>query len=65
VPDHRGGHVAFDPGNARRVHDRLVERGVVLDHRPGVGLRAAPHFYNTADEVDALVEHVAEIVAAL
>jgi kynureninase len=63
--ERRGGHVAFDPGNARRVHDRLVERGVVLDHRPGVGLRAAPHFYNTADEVDALVEHVAEIVAAL
>jgi kynureninase len=63
--DRRGGHVAFDPGNARRVHDRLIERGVVVDERPGVGLRAAPHFYSTTDEVDALVEHVAEIVAAL
>lgn len=63
--DRRGGHVAFDPGNAQRVHDRLIARGVVLDHRPGVGLRASPHFYNTADEVDALVEHVAEITAGL
>ena len=63
--ERRGGHVAFDPGNARRVHDRLLERGIVVDERPGVGLRAAPHFYSTTDEVDALVENIAEIVAAL
>jgi kynureninase len=63
--DRRGGHVAFDPGDAQRVHDRLLARGVIVDHRPGVGLRAAPHFYNTADEVDVLVDAVAEAVAAI
>jgi kynureninase len=62
--ERRGGHVAFDPGDAQRVHDRLIARGVVLDFRPGVGLRASPHFYNTADEVDAFVEAVADAVAA-
>ncbi len=63
--ERRGGHVAFDPGNAQRIHDRLLERGVVVDVRPGVGLRAAPHFYSTVEEIDALVDHVAEIAAAL
>lgn len=63
--ERRGGHVAFDPGNAQRVHDRLISRGVVLDFRPGVGLRASPHFFTTVEEVDALVEHIAEITAAL
>lgn len=63
--DKRGGHVAFDPGHAERVHDRLVARGVVLDYRPGVGLRASPHFYNTLEEVDAFVEAVGDVVASL
>ncbi len=61
--ERRGGHVAFDPGDARRVHDRLVAGGVVVDHRPGVGLRASPHFYNTLEEVDRLIEAVAAAVA--
>lgn len=59
-PARRGGHVAFDPGDARRVHDVLVGRGFVIDHRPGVGLRAAPHFFTTAEEIAALVDAVTE-----
>lgn len=37
---------------------RLAARRVVVDHRPGV-VRASPHFYNTADEVDDFVAALA------
>ena len=34
---------------------QLADRGIIVDSRPGV-VRASPHFYNTADEVDEFVE---------
>ena len=46
----RGGHVTIDPGDSQRVHDALHAQGFVVDHRPGVGIRVSPHFYNTLDE---------------
>jgi kynureninase len=58
----RGGHVTIDPGDAERVHDELIRRGFVVDYRPGSGLRAAPHFYNTADECSALLDEMAVLV---
>jgi kynureninase len=66
-PERRGGHVTFDPGTdavtAQHVHDELIRRGFVVDHRPGVGLRASPHFYNTLDEVHALLAEVEAVRA--
>jgi selenocysteine lyase/cysteine desulfurase len=44
------------------VHDELIRRKYVVDYRPGSGLRAAPHFYNTADECTALLDEMASIV---
>jgi kynureninase len=61
-PMRRGGHVTIDPGDAERVHDELIRRKFVVDYRPGSGLRAAPHFYNTADECTALLDEMASIV---
>ena len=52
-PDRRGGHVTIDPGDSERVHDALHAQGFVVDHRPGVGIRVSPHFYNTLDEAMA------------
>ncbi len=49
-PAQRGGHVTIDPGDSHRVHDALHAQGFVVDHRPGVGIRVSPHFYNTLDE---------------
>ena len=57
-PDRRGGHVTIDPGDSQHVHDALIARGLVVDHRPGVGLRVSPHFYNTLDEVHALLAEI-------
>ncbi len=62
-PQRRGGHVTIDPGNAQQVHDELHRRGFVVDHRPDVGIRVGPHFFNTADECAAVVAEMAAIVA--
>jgi kynureninase len=60
-PEHRGGHVTIDPGDAQRVHEELLARGFVIDHRPGVGIRVGPHFFNTAEECTALLEEMEQV----
>jgi selenocysteine lyase/cysteine desulfurase len=45
------------------VNQELARRGVHVDHRPGVGLRLGPHFYNTEDDVDRALAAIDEIVA--
>ncbi|MCU1596202.1 MAG: Cysteine desulfurase, partial [Frankiales bacterium] len=55
-PAKRGGHVTIDPGDSQRVHDALHEQGFVVDHRPGVGIRVSPHFYNSLDEAMACLD---------
>ncbi len=57
----RGGHVTIDPGDSEHVHDQLIARGFVVDHRPGVGIRVAPHFYNSRDECVAVLEEMTAI----
>jgi kynureninase len=37
------------------------ERGILVDHRPGAGLRASPHFYTLEDELDEFVETLVEL----
>jgi len=34
----------------------------MIDHRPGAGIRLAPHFYTTDDEIDAALAAMAELV---
>jgi len=47
----RGGSVVFDfPGSAD-VCRELNRRKFFCDHRPGVGIRIAPHFYTKAEEI--------------
>ena len=54
----RGGTVCLDVPDAERVCQALLAGDVLLDHRPGVGLRLAPHFYTREDEVDAVVRRI-------
>ena len=63
-PARRGGHVTIDPGDSQRVTEALIARGTVVDHRPGVGIRVSPHFYNTADEAMGVLDAMAEVLAA-
>jgi len=60
-PKRRGGHVTVDAGNADRMHHELIERGFVVDHRPGSGIRIAPHFFNTVDECRAVLDEMARL----
>jgi kynureninase len=63
-PSERGGHVTIDPGTGsmpvERVHAHLSESGFVVDHRPDVGIRVSPHFYNTLDEAMACLDAMSE-----
>jgi kynureninase len=57
----RGGHVTIDIADAERVHDVLVERGFVVDFRPGGGIRIGPHFFSTAAECSAALDEMVRI----
>jgi len=48
----RGGAVIIDVPDAKHAADELIRREVIVDYRPGAGIRMAPHFYNTAEEID-------------
>ena len=63
-PERRGGTVCLDLPNAERVCARLLEQDVLLDFRPGVGIRLAPHHYTRDDEVDEVMSRVQAAVAA-
>jgi len=55
APARRAGIVACAADQLGRVSQRLTEAGVVHGIRGGV-LRFAPHFYNTADEIDRTLD---------
>ena len=59
----RGGTVAFDVPHAREVAQALLARDVIVDYRPGAGIRVAPHFYTTDGEVEGVVGMIDEILA--
>ena len=62
-PGRRGGTVAFDVPNGAAVAQALLSRDIVIDYRPGAGIRVAPHFYTTDEELDAAVSALDEILA--
>jgi kynureninase len=61
-PERRGGTVVLDVPHADRVCEALLASDVLLDHRPGVGLRLGPHFYNRDDEVDTVMKRIRDEV---
>jgi kynureninase len=62
--ERRGGHVTVDFADAEVVSQELIGRGLIIDYRPGAGIRIAPHFYNTDDECDAIIDEIGAIRAA-
>jgi kynureninase len=60
----RGGTVVVKPPGQERVGRELLERGVICDWRPDVGLRFGPHFFNTEDELRFAVEQIVELARA-
>jgi kynureninase len=62
-PARRGGTVAFDVPHGAAVAQALLARDVIIDYRPGAGIRVAPHFYTTDDEVDRVAAEIDDILA--
>ena len=60
--ERRGGTIAFDVPHGAEVAQALLARDVVIDYRPGAGIRVAPHFYTTDDEVTRVVEEIDDIL---
>ena len=59
--DRRGGSVVFDFVGAADVCRELNRRKFFCDHRPGVGIRIAPHFYTKREEIDLFFGEVKTI----
>src|SRR5204862_5571738 len=68
----RGGALTIDPLGKRKhpmlttkdVNDELIRRRFITDYRPPLGIRIAPHFYNTLDEVDAVMAEMETILTS-
>jgi kynureninase len=61
--DRRAGTVALDVPHAREVAQWLLARDIVVDYRPGAGIRVAPHFYTADAELDTAVAAIDEALA--
>jgi len=59
--DERGGAVIIDAPGGRRTADELIRREVIVDYRPGAGIRMAPHFYNTVEEIEHAMRVLTDI----
>jgi len=57
----RGGSVVLDVPDGERVTQALLDQQVIVDHRPGAGIRLAPHFYNTEAEIDHALKIMDEV----
>ena len=57
-PARRGGTVAFDIPQAQEVSRDLLSRDIIVDYRPNAGIRIAPHFYTSDEELASAVDAI-------
>ncbi|HUA63189.1 MAG TPA: aminotransferase class V-fold PLP-dependent enzyme [Verrucomicrobiae bacterium] len=62
-PARRGGVVTLDVPNGAEVTRELIRREILVDYRPGAGIRMSPHFYNTGEELQRAVREIRDIGA--
>ncbi len=62
-PAKRGGTVAVDIPNGYEVSQFLLSRDILVDYREGAGVRIAPHFYTSDDELELAFSAIDEAVA--
>lgn len=61
-PERRGGTVAIRVPHAYEVSKALLERDILVDYRPEAGIRIAPHFYTSDDELELAVAAIDQIL---
>ncbi|MFN2636532.1 MAG: aminotransferase class V-fold PLP-dependent enzyme [Gemmatimonadaceae bacterium] len=57
-PARRGGTVALDVPHAYEVTQHLLSRDILVDYRVGAGIRIAPHFFTTEQEIEAVIAEI-------
>ncbi|SRR5581483_7388306 len=69
-PKKRGGALTIDPSTngagtgsltTKEICDELIRRRFIVDYRPPLGIRIAPHFYNTIEEIDGIMLEMKKI----
>jgi kynureninase len=59
----RAGTVTVRPEHPYEVSRELIARNIVVDYRENAGVRIAPHFYNSDDEIYQTMNAIADILA--
>jgi kynureninase len=60
-PVRRTGWIGLDFPGADRVTERLIERRIFVDYRPGCGIRVSPHFYTSEAEIEHFFASLDEV----
>lgn len=58
----RGGTIVVDVPYGDAVVKELSARNILVDYRPGAGIRISPHFYTLDSEIDQTFEAIDEII---
>lgn len=58
----RAGSVILDVPFAGEVVRELSAREMLVDYRPGAGIRVGPHFFNTDDEIETIIREIKTIL---
>jgi kynureninase len=61
-PEERGGMAILDVPQGQAVTKELLRREILVDHRPGAGIRFSPHFYTTDAEIRHALDEARDIV---
>jgi kynureninase len=63
-PRKRGGMIVVDIPHAAAIVQELERREVLVDYRPGAGIRIAPHFYTKDEELKLTIREIKAILDA-
>jgi kynureninase len=61
-PARRGGVIILDVQEGERVTAELLRRQILVDHRPGAGIRISPHFYTADHELEHTIRELSAII---
>ncbi|MBC7932139.1 MAG: aminotransferase class V-fold PLP-dependent enzyme [Rubrivivax sp.] len=60
-PASRGGTITVAADHAPAVTRELIRREIIVDYRPGAGIRISPHFYTKDEELEQVIREMRDI----
>jgi kynureninase len=60
-PAERGGTVTVWHEDAAAITRELIRREIIVDYRPGAGVRISPHFYTKDEELEIVINEMKKI----